>query len=225
MDGNPADDSGKETQLGRFSRRSVIRLGSLAGVAAAGGVGALALGTGGARAAVTGAGLAANSATVDTDDGTVTSVDLHDSADGDNAGIDFAWEGFDADAVTVTYTLDARLTGNGDGTTTETSTAFETLLSGTNGVTGTSGSVSLDWMDALGATTVSLLSHTGIATTDFESATDGGQRVRELEVRLTANADHNDVLVEDTQTATALLTTNNISGDGGTGGTVDTTMS
>lgn len=225
MDGNPAEDNGDDAKIGRFSRRSVIRLGSLAGVAAAGGVGALALGTGGARAAVTGAGLAANSASVSTDDGTVTAVDLHDATEGDNAGIDFTWEGFDLSPVTVTYTLEAGLTGNGDGSTTETAVAPEQLLSGTSDVTGTSGSVSLDWATALGASTVSLLSHTGIGTADFEAATDGGQRVRELEVTLTADASHDDVTVTDSQTATALLTTDNISGDGGTGGTVDTTMS
>lgn len=57
----------------------------------------------------------------------------------------------------------------------------------------TSGSVALDWIDALGASTVSLFDPTEIGTTDFESATDGGQRIRQMKVRLTANADHDDV--------------------------------
>lgn len=225
MDENPADGSGDEAKIGRFSRRSVIRYGSMAGVAAFGGAGALALGTGGARAQVSGAGLAAESASVSTDDGTVTSVEMHDSEEGDNAGIDFSWEGFDQETVTVSYTLEARLTGNGDGTTTESSTAFEQMLSGSSDVTGTSGSVSLDWATALGATSVSLLSHSEITTADFESPSDGENRVRELEVRLTANADHgSDVTVEDQQTATAKLKTNNIMGSGTTGGTINTTM-
>lgn len=221
MDENPADSSGDESKSARVSRRSVIRYGSLAGVAAFGGVGALALGTGGARAEVTGAGLAANTASVSSDDGTITDVTLHDETDDDGAGIDFTWEGFDQETVTVSYTLEARLTGS---SADETGTGWEEMLSGSNDVTGTSGDVSLDWLDALGASSVSLLSHSEITTGDFESSTDGESRVRELEVRLTADASHDDVTVSDTQTAVADLTTDNISGDGGTGGTVDTTM-
>lgn len=214
MDENPADGSGDEAKIGRFSRRSVIRLGSLAGVAAAGGMGTLAFGTGGARAEVSGAGLEAETASVSSDDGTITDVSLGDERDGDGEGINFTWEGFDQSTVTVTYTLEAHLTGNGgDDTTTESSTDFEEMLSSTNDVNNTSGSVSLDWADALGASTVSLTdTHTQIGTGDFESTTDGGQRVRELEVRLTANADHDngDVTVEDVQRATSKLTTDNI---------------
>lgn len=223
MGENPTDDSGDEAKIGRFSRRSVIRFGSLAGVAAASGVGALAFSTGGARAEVTGAGLAANSASVSSDDGTVSEVTLQDEQEDDDSGIDFDWEGFDQETVTVNYTLEARLTGDGSD---ETASDLEEMLSGSSDVNGTNGSVSLDWTDALGASSVSLLSHADITAGDFEATTDGGNRVRELEVQLTADATHDsgDVEVTDTQTATTELTTNNITGDGGTGGTVDTSM-
>ncbi len=164
-----------------------------------------------ARAQVSGASYALSGAAKSTSDGTVTDILLADHSS--EPGVRLQWQAFSSPDPVFTLSLEARLTGDGDGSATN----VETLLGPADVQTtsGTSGDEIFDWTEVWSTGSISLTSHSEITLDDFEANTAGTTVTRTVEVRITADTSELDNPVTDSAIAEIAVTNLDVIADVG----------
>lgn len=216
------DERATRNDSTELSRRGFGRAVGVAAVGLAGGGLLVGRGTRPALALEDTSSFVANDMRIETADGSVDSVEFGDPADLDGSALDaesdriaLSWTGFDDVPGDVTVGVEFRGLDDGDengwdgGTVNE--TGWEELLSGSVEVGEPSGSEAYTWRSVFGMNVAAVTDHGEIRLEDFEESESGGERTREVEVRVSATADPGGGAgtIGDTKTDTAAVTVSN----------------
>lgn len=169
----------------------------------------------------------ANNASVEAHDGSVEAVRFGDPGGDDDGNLqadsdrlNLSWDGIDEPAHDdPDFTIEVRGADNPTDTSAEAfsstsdAASYEQILSQIDAVsiTETNGSAAYSWNDVFGTHTADVLSHTGLTAGDFAAGSDGGERTRELQVRIgvTWEADSSGTTVTAEKEARATITVSN----------------